>query len=76
MTTRYLSLKEFAARTGLAYSTIKHYWHTKRHIMPEPDAQIGEDPPHVGFLPETADNWKRLGRGARTDLHGIDNTAI
>lgn len=67
---RYLSLKEFAERTGLAYSTVKTYWHMKRHLMPEPDAQVGDGPPHVGWLPETIDNWQRPGRGARTDLKG------
>ncbi|WP_280319984.1 hypothetical protein [Nocardia wallacei] len=65
---RYLSLKEFAERTGLAYSTVKAYWHRPRPLLPPPDAQVGENPPHVGWLPETVDNWERPGRGARRDL--------
>lgn len=65
---RYLSLKEFAERTGLAYSTVKAYWYRERPLLPPPDAQIGDNPPHVGWLEETVDTWERPGRGARTDL--------
>lgn len=69
MTTHYLSLHGFAARIGIAYSTIRNYQRQKR--LPAPDAIIGEgNATTYGWLPATIDHWQtnRPGRGARTDL--------
>ncbi|MGV9181794.1 transcriptional regulator [Arcanobacterium canis] len=69
MTTRYLSLRGYAKRIGIAYSTIRKYQIEKR--LAPPDAIIGEgNSPTHGWLPETIDTWQinRPGQGARTDL--------
>jgi hypothetical protein len=72
-----LSLRGFARRRGLAYGTVRRYRFEGR--LPEPDGELtdategGPDDQavhrHVGWLPETIDNWQRPGPGARTDLH-------
>lgn len=63
-----LSLRGFANRLGLAHGTIRRY-HTEGRL-PQPDAELtdGNDIRHLGWLPETVDNWQRPGQGARTDL--------
>lgn len=74
---RYLSLKGFATHTGLAYNTVKDY--KRKQLLPPHDAELGgpatesdddADTVHLGWLPETVDNWQRPGQGARTDLKG------
>lgn len=63
-----LSLRGFANRLGLAHGTVRRYHVEGR--LPEPDGKLhdGEDIKQWGWFPETVDNWKRPGQGARTDL--------
>lgn len=73
---RLLSLRGFARRRGLSYGTVLRYRHEGR--LPKEDGELTDDPEgnlpedqvhrHPGWLPETVDNWKRPGQGARTDL--------
>jgi hypothetical protein len=64
-----LSLRGFANRRGLAHGTVRRYHAEGR--LPRPDAELtdGDKIRHLGWLPETVDNWQRPGQGARTDLH-------
>ncbi|KAA1248671.1 hypothetical protein F0Q45_19360 [Mycobacterium simiae] len=63
-----LSLRGFANRRGLAHGTVRRYHAEGR--LPQPDGELtdGADIRHLGWLPETVDNWQRPGQGARTDL--------
>lgn len=79
---KLLSLRGFARRRGLSYGTVLRYKHERR--LPDPDGELTDDPDgelpenerrtHPGWLPETVDNWKRPGQGARTDLKRPDRT--
>lgn len=71
----YLSIEEFAERAGKSFSALRSYLATdvKRgewRLLPEPDAVVGASGlrPRYGWLPETCDNWQRIGQGVRTDL--------
>ncbi|OBF23086.1 hypothetical protein A5720_00100 [Mycolicibacterium conceptionense] len=50
---RYLSVTEFAERTGLSLNSVKAYSQVPGRL-PEPDAMIGRV---KGWLPETVDAW-------------------
>lgn len=50
---RYLSVTEFAARTGLSINSVKAYTQIPGRL-PEPDAVVGRV---KGWLPETVDAW-------------------
>lgn len=66
---RYLSLSDFAERTGLSANTISSY--TRKCLTPPADVVIGlKDHAVRGWSEETIDLWlaNRPGRGARTDL--------
>lgn len=73
---KLLSLRGFARRRGLAYGTVRRYHAEGR--LPDPDGELTDDATgdlsaldihrHLGWLPETVDNWQRPGQGARTDL--------
>ena len=69
MTSEYLGAAEFAARAGLATSTICSYM--RKGLTPPADVVISTPAgPLRGWSPETIDAWlaSRPGRGARTDL--------
>lgn len=69
MTTRYLSLSDFAERVGLSTNTLSSY--TAKGLVPAPDVLVGLGDRAVrGWRAETIDEWmaRRPGRGARTDL--------
>jgi predicted DNA-binding transcriptional regulator AlpA len=63
--TRYLSMPEIAARTGLAESTVRTY--RARGKLPAPAVMVGMA---GGWTVDVIDAWaKKLpGQGARTDL--------
>jgi hypothetical protein len=73
-----ISLKGFARRRKLGYTTIRGYYRDNR--LPEPDGWLTDDPGgdskitkddvyrRPGWLPDSIDNWQRPGQGARTDL--------
>lgn len=76
MTTRYLSLSDFAERVGLSTNTLNGY--RAKGLTPEPDVMIGLGDRAVrGWRAETIDEWMtaRPGRGARTDLKRRDQDA-
>lgn len=50
---RYLSVTEFAERTGLSLNSVKAYSQIPGRL-PEPDAMIGRV---KGWRPETVDAW-------------------
>lgn len=69
MTTRYLSLSDFAERVGLSTNTLSSY--SAKGLAPAPDVLVGLGDRAVrGWTVETIDEWMahRPGRGARTDL--------
>ncbi|MDD4865684.1 MAG: hypothetical protein PHQ28_00700 [Mycobacterium sp.] len=71
-----LSLRGFARRRGLAPGTVRRYHAEGR--LPPPDGQLtdGAGIRHVGWFPESVDNWQRPGQGSRTDLkHRHDEIA-
>lgn len=63
---RYLALRDFANRLGLAEGTLRAY--SNKKMLPEPDAYTGTGQRAVrGWLPETIDEWNasRPGRGRK-----------
>ena len=69
MTREYLGTADFAARAGLAGSTIRSY--IRKELLPPADVVITTPSgPLRGWAPETIDSWltSRPGQGARTDL--------
>lgn len=76
MTTRYLSLSDFAERVGLSTNTLSSY--SAKGLTPDPDVMIGLGDRAVrGWTVETIDEWvtARPGRGARTDLKRRDQNS-
>jgi len=70
MTREYLGAADFAARAGLAPTTIRSYM--RKGLTPPADVVITTPSgPLRGWLPATIDAWlaARPGQGARTDLH-------
>lgn len=76
----YLSIEEFAARAGKAFSTLRSYLakdleRGEWHLLPKPDSVTGESGPRprYGWLAETCDTWERIGQGTRTDLRSVED---
>lgn len=67
----YLSVRDIAAKSGLAVNTIKGY--IRKGLLPPHDATIGT---HRGWLEQTIENWMDARNPAKVTTKSMDTLPL